>query len=172
MSLKSMAAETNAEPFGPANTYGGASDTTTWDEEKIQGCVCDSAWNVGFKSGETQSTQWFGADCSRKRCPSGDDPRTTDIDETDCSNFADNGKTWCGDIGSDGNRYAKGATLPAGVTRATVSTSVLGENCGEPGNKCYVECSNRGLCNYATGQCTCFQGYFGANCGLKLRQPG
>ena len=36
---------------------------------------------------------------------------------------------------------------------------------GKPGNKCYVECSRRGMCNHNTGVCTCFPGSTGANCG-------
>lgn len=58
--------------------------SVTWDENKIYGCVCDSAWEVGYGAGQTQATQWFGADCSLKRCPSGNDPRTSPLDETDC----------------------------------------------------------------------------------------
>jgi hypothetical protein len=39
--------------------------TTTWDEDRMYGCVCDSSWAVGLRSGERQSSQWFGPDCSR-----------------------------------------------------------------------------------------------------------
>ena len=35
---------------------------------------------------------------------------------------------------------------------------------GEVGNKCYVECSNRGTCNHKTGVCTCYLGSVGASC--------
>lgn len=65
-----------------------AQSSTTWDENKIYGCVCDSAWTVGYGPGQYQATQWFGADCSLKHCPSADDPRTTAI-ESDCE--------WCGE---------------------------------------------------------------------------
>ncbi len=61
----------------------GEDDTVTWDEEMIYGCVCDSAWEVGLGSGQTQEPEWFGPDCSLRHCPSGDDP-STDEDETDC----------------------------------------------------------------------------------------
>lgn len=43
--------------------------------------------------------------------------------------------------------------------------ALAGSNTGASGNKCHVECSNRGLCNTATGVCKCFDGYIGVNCG-------
>ena len=52
--------------------------------------MCDSGWSVGLDSGETQLAEWFGPDCSLRRCPSGDDPWTT-VDETNCNKKYDNG---------------------------------------------------------------------------------
>lgn len=46
------------------------------------------------------------------------------------------------------------------------------------GNKCHVDCSNRGICDYSTGTCTCFQDFYGSNCALRradldaLTRPG
>ena len=42
---------------------------------------------------------------------------------------------------------------------------------GQAGNKCHVECSRRGLCNWQTGVCSCFEGFAGHNCGVKMA-PG
>ncbi|CAE7802575.1 unnamed protein product, partial [Symbiodinium sp. KB8] len=61
--------------------YGGDVAATTWDEEKTHACVCDSSWEVGYDSDQVQASQWFGPDCSLRRCPSGDDPNTAHNEE-------------------------------------------------------------------------------------------
>jgi hypothetical protein len=35
---------------------------------------------------------------------------------------------------------------------------------GKEGNKCHVDCSNRGVCDYSSGTCQCFSGSTGHNC--------
>lgn len=174
-----MAIEPNAAPFGGSYSYGGNEPTTTWDENKIFGCVCDSAWEVGYGSGQYQQTQWFGPDCSLKHCPSGDDPRTDAVDEQDCEWYDANGKVWRGYVGTDGNKY-KTNSFPAGVSASATplpTAKKYGDpslapgdvpNAGGVGNKCFVECSNRGTCDYNTGTCACFKGYAGAACEVKL----
>jgi hypothetical protein len=67
-----------------AVTYGARAEDVAWDAERIYGCVCDSSWEVGLASGQLQVPEFHGSDCSRRRCPSGDDPVTTEVDETDC----------------------------------------------------------------------------------------
>ncbi|CAE7362675.1 unnamed protein product [Symbiodinium sp. KB8] len=159
VSMSQMAGEANAFPVGPATTYGGFESTVTWDENKIFGCVCDSIWTVGFGAGQTQATSWFGADCSQRRCPSGDDASTELRDETDCSYYTDNGETWHGAVLSDGT--------PDRANPGTGVTGTLGVDFGAVGNKCHVDCSNRGICDRTSGLCKCFRGYYGQNCGLR-----
>ena len=52
--------------------------------------------------------------------------------------------------------------------RTTVLTCLTivagGKGVGKPGNKCHIDCSNRGICNHKTGVCSCFAGYLGDNC--------
>jgi len=40
---------------------------------------------------------------------------------------------------------------------------------GGRGNLCHVDCSNRGLCDYEFGECDCFPGFTGKNCGTIIR---
>lgn len=126
VSLKQAGTMSAAMPISANVAYGGSPDTVTWDEDMLHGCVCDSSWTVGLASGETQEAEYFGPDCSRRHCPSGDDPLTTAV-ETNCE----------------------------------------GINGGAAGNLCQVDCSRRGVCNHRTGECQCFYGFYGINCGTK-----
>lgn len=83
MSVRQSAGEPTAQAFG-ASPGGAVVDPTGWDADKLYGCVCDSEWAVGYGPGQMQAAQFYGADCSLARCPSADDPRTADVDETDC----------------------------------------------------------------------------------------
>ncbi len=75
VSLKQMARMSNALPLS-ANTFYEGSDAdlngnsggSTWDEDMIHGCVCDSSWAVGLGSGQKQQPEWFGPDCSLRTC--------------------------------------------------------------------------------------------------------
>ena len=51
-------------------------------------------------------------------------------------------------------------------THPNVATVVCRKQ-GLAGNLCHVDCSNRGACDYQTGLCECYTGYYGYNCGLQ-----
>ncbi|TYZ56959.1 hypothetical protein PybrP1_010154 [[Pythium] brassicae (nom. inval.)] len=87
LSMRELARTPHALPLSNPTTYSGASLTTTWDEARIFGCACDSTWAVGTGDSELQTTEFFGADCSKRHCPVGDDPSTA-ADETDCQGKA------------------------------------------------------------------------------------
>jgi hypothetical protein len=97
--LKQMARMSNALPLSPNTYYEAAEDGSTWDEDMIYGCVCDSSWTVGLGAGEVQEPEWFGPDCSFRHCPSADNPRTV-ADETNCTNVQAANSMYSG---SDGN---------------------------------------------------------------------
>jgi len=40
-----------------------------------------------------------------------------------------------------------------------------GKGTGADGNLCHLDCSGKGVCDYGTGGCTCYPGYYGYNCG-------
>jgi hypothetical protein len=137
-------------------------DTTTWDDLMTYACVCDSSWSVGLAAGQTQAAEWFGADCSLRKlraicvilfvfnaclcslghCPSGDDPQTTSFVETNCTGRAE-----------FSNEQLSNATTYTGAV-------------GASGNLCHVDCSNRGICDYSSGVCKCFNDFYGAACEL------
>lgn len=46
--------------------------------------------------------------------------------------------------------------------------AIFGGDVGQSGNLCHVDCSNRGMCDYNSGICQCFDGFYGSNCGTKV----
>ena len=48
------------------------------------------------------------------------------------------------------------------------SKAMFGGDVGQSGNLCHVDCSNRGKCDYNTGLCECFKGFYGSNCASKI----
>ncbi|KAJ8605885.1 hypothetical protein CTAYLR_000587 [Chrysophaeum taylorii] len=81
LSMAELARREDALPLHNATTY------AEWDAVVGRGCLCDSAWEVGLGPGQRRLPEWFGPDCSLRRCPSGDDPMTR-RDETDCANVS------------------------------------------------------------------------------------
>ena len=144
LSMQRLAREPDALPLSNQQvTYRGDTENSsfpfnTWDRLLGHTCVCDSSWPVGLAANETQQAEFFGPACQFRRCPSGDDPNTLTVDETDCEG-----------VNLTGTVYAH-------------------RDVGEPGNKCHVDCSNRGTCDFNTGVCKCLSGYGGVNCGLLV----
>ena len=137
--LTSVAAAMPLVPDNVGSDYVDLNNATVswrgWDAAYNHACVCDSRWPVGLGSGQTQLAEYFGPSCELRRCPSGDDPSTTTVRETDCSGVA----------------------------------QVPGGSVGQNGNLCHIDCSNQGVCDYTSGTCTCFEGYWGDNCGIRAR---
>lgn len=52
----------------------------------------------------------------------------------------------------------------ADETDCSNKTAAGGRGVGRPGNKCHVDCSNRGTCQYNSGLCKCYKGHAGAAC--------
>jgi hypothetical protein len=98
-------------------------DLWSWDFDVMYGCVCEAPWVVGFNYGETQLAEYFGPDCSLRRCPSGDNPYSSQ-NELNCR--------------------GKNQVLPPG---SNINTAIV----GSVGNFCHIDCSDRGLCNYIDG---------------------
>ena len=48
--------------------------------------------------------------------------------------------------------------------KTQVSTVDDQSNLGKTGNLCQIDCSNRGICDYSTGICNCFKGFYGHSC--------
>ena len=84
MNLLELSQAATVAPLDSNATYGVRAASNVWDAERIHGCVCDSGWAVGLGNAEIQVGEFYGGDCSLRRCPSGDDPITTDVDESDC----------------------------------------------------------------------------------------
>merc|ERR1719217_331048 len=100
VSMKKMATMPNALPLSKPATYTGLETTERWDQDRIYGCVCDSSWPVGLGPGQRQEPEWFGPWCSLRHCPSGDDPYTTHVDETNCTGVTAAGGYGVGEKGN------------------------------------------------------------------------
>jgi hypothetical protein len=57
-------------------------------------------------------------------------------------------------------------TVDADETNCYNKTAAGGQGVGLAGNLCHVDCSNRGVCNYADGTCSCFPRFYGLSCSL------
>ena len=69
------------------------------------------------------------------------------------------------DLAIDASGLSQSSGTPVVALRADGAASIYG---GTPasvkGNREAKECSNRGICDSKTGECECFQGFFGEDC--------
>lgn len=130
--MSELSANAAALPLSHGAGYGtgSAKDSGAWEAELMAACVCDSSWPVGLAAGETQQAEYFGADCSLRRCPTGDDPSTA-ADETDCASKAAAGGRGAG---APGNLCHVDCSNRGRCDRATGTCACFhgftGENCG------------------------------------------
>lgn len=113
-----------------------------WDSRKHFGCKCD----VGFR----------GPDCSLQECPSDYDPL----------NGCGGGRCNTGGYYTD-KAGVEHACPNAAIYSTTVKNVVFNINTSD----CYSgeqrDCSGRGICDYDTGVCQCFSGFFGESCNIQ-----
>jgi hypothetical protein len=63
-------------------------------------------------------------------------------------------------------------TMVANETDCYQLSQTGGSETGAAGNLCHIDCSNKGKCDYSTGFCTCYDGWYGNNCMHRRSQVG
>jgi hypothetical protein len=136
--MQEQASMANAFPLTnnvTTHLYGANDDSrnrSAWDYNIMYSCVCDSSWQVGLETGEWQLAEWWGPDCSLRRCPGGDDPMTA-ANETNCEGITAAGGRGVGKAGNGcyvecSNRGV--CSYEEGVGTCKCFEGFLGENCG------------------------------------------
>jgi len=108
---------------------------------------------------------FFGGDCSYRHCPVGPSWTVTPME-----NLMDD--RWSEKIvlGTPGgyvgvNKFdTAGNTYPIADFSAAVTNTFKALYPKRPNFNQYTECSSRGTCDYATGECKCFDGFEGRGC--------
>ena len=150
LNMQQMAQEDEAFPLHTSLFKYGTYDTietTSWDQNRTFGCLCDSySWNVGLDAGEHQLAEFFGPDCSLRRCPSGNDPMTTTIDETDCKGKYNNGASTAASITTSVSQ-----NVAASATSTTI-THVVGARAFSVGDSVTISGHSGNAANTAMNQ--------------------
>eukprot|EP00984_Skeletonema_dohrnii_P000629 scaffold195_cov118-Skeletonema_dohrnii-CCMP3373.AAC.1 len=103
----------------------------------------------------TCDRNWQGADCSLRTCPFGRAHVDTPKGDLDASLSVENYN----------QLVLEGSTVyPYGTTEAYPLMEDTAGNLIDNTAHDYMECSNKGLCDRAKGQCECLPGYDGAAC--------
>jgi len=207
---------------GDATTfsYGSADEAlnNVWDRDTVFGCHCDTrdhkqaangpvAYVSGIEVNNPMVGGWTGYDCSRRWCPTGDNPHTAghfEVQQVYCTDTsADFYLTFrrqttsaisptasasdveaaleaLSTIGDVDVAFTNGLTQPCNAGSAgAIQVTFLSELGDLPtlsstptsfvavevtkGSKEDVECSNRGICDYNSGECQCMPGFSSSN---------
>lgn len=107
---------------------------------------------------------FFGGDCSYRYCPVGPSWTVTPIEKLLDDRYSEAIvlNTPGGFVGH--NRFDKEATKQYPITTADFTSTFEALYPKRPNFNQYTECSSRGTCDYATGECKCFDGFEGRGC--------
>lgn len=105
---------------------------------------------------------FFGGDCSYRHCPQGPSWTVTPLEDYLDDRYAEDIvlRTPGGFVGK--NRYDPLNPYP--IQETDFSTTFEDLYPKRPAFNQYTECSSRGTCDYATGECKCFDGFEGRGC--------
>jgi len=105
---------------------------------------------------------FFGGDCSYRYCPVGPSWTVTPIESLMDDRYSEwiTLRTPGGYVGR--NKYDAGAQYPVAEADFEATFRLLYPK--RPNFNQYTECSSRGTCDYATGECKCFDGFEGRGC--------
>jgi len=107
---------------------------------------------------------FFGGDCSYRYCPVGPSWTVTPIEKLLDDRYSEMIvlNTPGGYVGH--NRFDKLTTKQYPITTADFTATFQALYPKRPNFNQYTECSSRGTCDYATGECKCFDGFEGRGC--------
>ncbi|KAE9355797.1 hypothetical protein PF008_g3899 [Phytophthora fragariae] len=177
---------TLASQYGPSSLAGSGPTYTNWEKDSMTSCMCDMGYN--------------GPDCSQFMCAKNDDPLTTGqayrtiqiavgADPTPATALAGVDSVTKGAIytvaftewvhlgGENNLLYHTGnpplSSFTCDLSQVTslnspscVVTDVAATNVIE-----HVYCSNRGLCDFSSGQCVCYTDFKGMDCNQPSNIP-
>lgn len=105
---------------------------------------------------------FFGGDCSYRYCPVGPSWTVTPIEKLMDDRYSEwiTLRTPGGFVGK--NKYDPNANYPLVNADFEATFQLLYPK--RPNFNMYTECSSRGTCDYATGECKCFDGFSGRGC--------
>jgi len=104
-----------------------------------------TAWDSNKHYGCKCDLGFRGPDCSLQECPSDYDPLN----------------------GCGGGKCNSGTTYTSKAGTSTACANQGSSDCGSGAGYEQRDCSGRGICDYNTGVCKCFSGFFGEACNIQ-----